>query len=184
MVNSGKIMCPTITVWIIFMVNFTLYYYGIIDFNYGILHEKTDGSFWFLFFSLIIISLIELIASILVTISLETKNQCLYLIGLIMILIFDVLFTIYIIMIGIKSYDNIDNIDNFNNIKSYKEYPKNGIFIFNIIVQILIEWSQFGVLIAYFNKVKLSFNQSYLNPGFITGLPNQMLPSETAEEPI
>ena len=173
--NSGKIMCPTITVWIIFMVNFSLYYYGIIDLNYDNIPDKTDGYFWFLFFSLIIISLIELIASILVTISLETKNQRLYLIGLIMILIFDVLFTIYIIIISINSYGKI---------QSYKEYPKKGIFIFNIIIQILMEWSQFGVLIAYFKKVKLSFNQSYLNPGFISGSPNQILSSETAEEPI
>ena len=187
--TSRKLICPIIAVWVIFILNlFINYFYfitlkqNIFDFHenyYGYIryngYNRYSGYRGFIFFSLLINFLIELTASILISLSFEKKKQRLYLIGLIMSLIFCIYMTIFYIIAFINEYKNIINY--------YRETEKR-LFIFNNIFQILLQWSQFGVLIIYFNKVKQSFNQSYLNPVLITDFPNQIQPREYAEEPI
>ena len=178
--TSEKIICPVITVWVLFIANLFFYYLkmlvAIISIFVGGGKGFLEASYEkFEFFSLLINFLIELTASILVSLSFEKKKQRLYLIGLIMSLIFCIYMTIFYIIAFINEYKNIINY--------YRETEKR-LFIFNNIFQILLQWSQFGVLIIYFNKVKQSFNQSYLNPVLITDFPNQIQPREYAEEPI
>ena len=181
--TSRKIICPIITVWVIFILNLFLNYFYVFTFRENIFdiknkyyihdrYSRYSGYNGFAFFSLLINCLIELIASILVSLSFEKKKQRLYLIGLIMSLIFAIYMTISFIIACVREYKNISSYDN------YYTKTEKGIFIFNEIFQILMNWSQFGVLILYFNKVKQSFNKSYLNPVLITDFPNQIQPSE------
>ena len=56
---------------------------------------------------------------------------------------------------------------------SYYYYDENSrgmkaTFIFNKLFQILIQWSQSGVLLLYFKKVKSSFTQSDLSQDFVS----------------
>ena len=102
---------------------------------------------------------IELISSILVTISFEKKKYCLYLSGLIMSLIFDIFMTIFIIIHIIIDY-----------------YYYNAIFLISRILLILIEWSLFTVLMIYNKRVKSLFNKSYLYPSFLNGFQNEITP--------
>ena len=151
--SSEKMMCPTITVWIVFVVNLVLFYSIFImgDYRY---YRYYRIYYVFQFFLLIINCLIELISSILVTISFEKKKYCLYLSGLIMSLIFDIFMTIFIIMSII-----------------YRE-----ILIISDILLILIEWSLFTVLMIYNKRVKSLFNKSYLYPSFLNGFQNEITP--------
>ena len=149
--SSEKMMCPTITVWIVFVVNLVLFYSIFImgDYRY---YRYYRIYYVFQFFLLIINCLIELISSILVTISFEKKKYCLYLSGLIMSLIFDIFMTIFIIMSII-----------------YRE-----ILIISDILLILIEWSLFTVLMIYNKRVKSLFNKSYIYPSFLNGFQNEI----------
>ena len=70
--TSEKIICPSFTVWIIFITNLVLFYSNLINGNY-IYYEYYKYSA-FQFFSLLINCIIELISSVLVTISFEKKN--------------------------------------------------------------------------------------------------------------
>ena len=146
--SSEKIMCPTITVWVVFVMNLISYY------SYLIIEDYIYYRFYkyaFIFFSLLINCLIELISSILVTISFERKKYCLYLSGLIMSLIFDIFITIFIIIIYIKEILSI-----------------------KFVLLILIEWSLFTVLMIYNKRVKSLFNKSYLYPSFLDGFQNEL----------
>ena len=154
--TSEKIMCPTFTVWIIFITNLVLFYSNLINGEY--IYYKYYKYYPFRFFSLLINCIIELIASILVTISFEKKKYCLYLSGLIMSLIFDIFMTIFIIIISIRIYDDY--------------YA--GYFIISRIFVILIEWSLFTVLMIYNKRVKSLFNKSYLYPSFLNGFQNEI----------
>ena len=148
--SSEKIMCPTITVWIVFVVNLVLFYSIFImgDYRY---YRFYRFYYVFQFFLLIINCLIELISSILVTISFEKKKYCLYLSGLIMSLIFDIFMTIFIIII----------------------YSRDILIISGILL-IIIEWSLFTVLMIYNKRVKSLFNKSYLYPSFLNGFQNEI----------
>ena len=121
--------------------------------------------------SLIINCIIEFTSSILVTLSLEMQNKRLYLIGIILSLIFNIYMTIYFSAVGAHDYKLLFNTEN-----PTVKYPDfrggKGAFIFNMIFHILIQWIQSGVLIAYFNKVKSSFNKPYLNPVFTQDSPD------------
>ena len=163
---NGKIVCPTVTVWVVFILNFFFHYYKYI----AILSIKpidrsnsiTDifsGFNGFLFFSLLINCLIHLAASILVTMSFEKKIQRFYTIGLIMTVVFDVYMTVYFIIYCTKNYNS-------------PKIKLKGIFIFDTIFQILMQWSQFGILMLYLNKVKSSFSNSYLNSGLVSDSSN------------
>ena len=161
--NSGKIICPTITVWIIFIINFILIYY-LLFFKDEISEEqnkqKSPKEIRFDRFetsSLIINFIIELTASILVTISFENKKFLFYLIGIFMSLIFEIYTTTYIV---IKKMNDSGN-----------KTPEG---IFNMIIEILIEWSQLTVLIIYYKRVKSSFNISYLNPNLVNNNDNEI----------
>jgi len=144
--TSEKIMCPTFTVWIIFITNLVLFYSNLINGEY--IYYKYYKYYPFQFFSLLINCIIELIASILVTISFEKKKYCLYLSGLIMSLIFDIFMTIIIIIII---------------------YRKT--FLINDILLILIEWSLFTVLMIYNKRVKLLFKETN---SFLNDFPNEI----------
>ena len=175
--TSEKIICPAITVWVLFIANLFFNYLKMIAIIFSSIFDyrkyALETSYEkFEFSSLLINCLIELIVSILVSLSFEKKKQRLYLIGLIMSLIFAIYMTISFIIACVREYKNISSYDN------YYTKTEKGIFIFNEIFQILMNWSQFGVLILYFNKVKQSFNKSYLNPVLITDFPNQIQPSE------
>ena len=151
--SSEKIMCPTITVWIVFVVNLVSFYsiFIVDDYDYDYRYYRYYGYYRyyaFEFFSSIINFLIELIASILVTISFEKKKYCLYLSGLIMSLIFDIFMTIIIIIII---------------------YRKT--FLINDILLILIEWSLFTVLMIYNKRVKLLFKETN---SFLNDFPNEI----------
>ena len=84
-----------------------------------------------------------------------------------MSLIFGIYMTIFFIIAFIRDYKII--------FQYYKDYYFNGsnfremiaTSIFNYLFQILVQWSQFGVLMIYFSKVKQSFNQSDLSPGLV-----------------
>ena len=148
--SSEKIMCPTITVWVVFIANLVSFY------SYLIINDRLYYRIYkyaFEFFSLLINCLIELISSILVTISFEKKKYCLYLSGLIMSLIFDIFMTIFIIIKIIYS---------------------RGYFLISGILLILIEWSLFTVLMIYNKRVKSLFNKSYLYPSFLNGFQNDI----------
>ena len=147
--TSEKIMCPTFTVWIIFITNLVLFYSNLINGEY--IYYKYYKYYPFQFFSLLINCIIELIASILVTISFEKKKYCLYLSGLIMSLIFDIFMTIFIIII----------------------YSRDILIISGILL-IIIEWSLFTVLMIYNKRVKSLFNKSYLYPSFLNGFQNEV----------
>ena len=180
--TSRKIICPIITVWVIFILNLFLNYIYLINIRPNIFdfHEnyyyyyfrrydensRYSGYNGFIFFSFLINFSIELAASIFISLSFEKKKQRLYIIGLIMSLIFGLYMTTLRTIFLIKNY------------KYYDTEPEKGLFIFNNIFKILLQWSQFGVLIIYFNKVKQSFNQSYLNPVLITDFPNQIQQKE------
>ena len=103
----------------------------------------------FAFFSLLINFLIEVIASILVTISFENKKFRLYFIGLIMSLVFDIYITVYI-FVGEEEF-----------------YYRRSKRLFNANLIALIEWTYFVVLMIYYKRVKALFNKSYLNPNLI-----------------
>ena len=146
--SSEKIMCPTITVWVVFVANLVSFY------SYLIISDRLYYRFYkyaFEFFSLLINCLIELISSILVTISFEKKKYCFYLSGLIMSLIFDIFMTIFIIII----------------------YSRDILIISGILL-IIIEWSLFTVLMIYNKRVKSLFNKSYLYPSFLNGFQNEI----------
>ena len=146
--SSEKIICPTITVWVVFVANLVSFY------SYLIISDRLYYRFYkyaFEFFSLLINCLIELISSILVTISFEKKKYCFYLSGLIMSLIFDIFMTIFIIII----------------------YSRDILIISGILL-IIIEWSLFTVLMIYNKRVKSLFNKSYLYPSFLNGFQNEI----------
>jgi len=130
--------------------------------------------------------IIELIASIIVTHSFKTKKKSLYIIGLIISIIFDICMTTYIIIIFKEQYYNL--FGRFENIPDFDKNIKNIVrirrkFIFNMIFHILIQWIQPGVLIAYYNKVKTSFDQPDLSPVLIDDCPSQITPTENGETP-
>ena len=145
--------------------------------NYYNFYGNMESYINFIFSSLIINCVIELIASILVSLSLEMRKFRLYLIGLIMSLIFDIYMTTYIIISSSKEFEIFFKYEDIYNQAGLK-FKGKGSYIFNIIFQILIQWIQSVVLIIYFKKVKQSFNKSYLNPVLITDVPNQIQPSE------
>ena len=157
--NSQKIICPIITVWILLALNCLLFYsYLIYIFSIIKGFDGLDGYTWFIILSLLINFLIELIASILVTISFENKKFRLYLIGLIMSLVFDIYITVYIFVVGEGRY-----------------YYRGKIRItFNTVLLALIEWTIFIVLIIYYKRVKSLFNKTYLNPSLINDFPSEI----------
>ena len=170
--TSEKIICPVITVWVLFIANLFFYYLkmlvAIISIFVGGGKGFLEASYEkFEFFSLLINFLIELTASILVSLSFEKKKQRLYLIGLIMSLIFDIYMTIFFIISFMREYKNIINYytEYYFNSSIYREMIATSIF--TNLFQMLMQWSQFGVLMIYLSKVKQSFNQSDLSPGLV-----------------
>ena len=165
--TNGKIVCPTVTVWVVFIINFFFNYVNAIFsitplniYRYIYSEDQFSGFNGFIFFSLLINCLIHLAASILVTMSFEKKSQRFYTIGLIMTVILDIYMTVYFITYCVKSYN------------SYYYYKLRGRYIFDTIFQILMQWSQFGILMLYLNKVKSSFSNSYLNSGLVSDSSN------------
>ena len=149
--SSQKIICPIITCWVLLALNCFLFYFQLIiniDYRYEIFDSFSSYE-WFVFFSLLINFLLEVIASILVTISFENKKFRLYFIGLIMSLVFDIYITVYIFV----------GEDVFYYIR------RRGIF--NAILIALIEWTFFVVLMIYYKRVKALFNKSYINSNLI-----------------
>ena len=149
--SSQKIICPIITCWVLLALNCFLFYFQLII-NIGYRYEIFDSfrSYeWFVFFSLLINFLLEVIASILVTISFENKKFRLYFIGLIMSLVFDIYITVYI-FVGEDVF-----------------YYRSSRRIFNAILIALIEWTFFVVLMIYYKRVKALFNKSYINSNLI-----------------
>ena len=150
MYDSEKIKCPIYTVWIVFILN--IYFT-----NQYILESVADifGTYIFLFLLLISIISIDLIASILVTLSFEKKKYCFYLTGLIMVSIFNLLMTIAILMYG-------------GNEKRSEKISYALLFT----AQISMLWSQTIILYIYNKRVKSSFEKhSYLNTNLINELP-------------
>ena len=146
--NSENIKCPMFTVWIIFVSNIFF-----IDSYINVRFLKRDILF---IIALIIIILIDLMASIFVTISFEKNKFCFYLTGLIMASISSILMTIVIIM------------------------TRENILI--IIYRIIIEWSQLIVLLIYMKNVRLSFTNSHLNDNLISEFPKETLPLRQTKE--
>ena len=176
--TSEHIICPSITVWMIFLFNIYFNYYFIFSIG-GIIFQKDSDSkdidmpsFRFMFSSLLINFFIELVASILVSLSFEKKNKRFYIIGLIMILVFDILMTIYIIISWIKFYKI------FSLLLGKESKELNVPLALNRIFLLLINWIKFGVLMLYFNKVKSSLNNSDSSQGLISDFPNQIQPNE------
>ena len=195
--SSKNIKCPIITVWFLFTFNFFFNYFNVFFLGsnshskkgiYDFYMSLSEGYIKFAFFSLIINCVIELIASIIVTYSFKTKKNLLYIIGLIISIIFDICMTTYIIIIFKEQYyylfGRFENIPDFyKNNKNIVRYKRK--FIFNMISHIVIQWSQPGVLIAYYNKVKTSFDQPDLSPVLINDYdcPSQITPTENGETP-
>ena len=173
--TSEKIICPAITVWVLFIANLFFNYLKMIAIIFSSIFDyrkyALETSYEkFEFSSLLINCLIELIVSILVSLSFEKKKQRLYLIGLIMSLIFAIYMTIFFIIACVREYKNISKYYYYRPDDNYGELKAT--IIFNNIFQILMNWSQFGVLILYFNKVKSSFNLLNLSSNFIDNVNN------------
>ena len=193
--SSKNIKCPIITVWFLFTFNFFYNYINVFFLGSNLNTKKgifnfyfslSEGYIKFAFFSLIINCVIELIASIIVTISFKTKKSRLYIIGFIISLIFVICMTTYIIIIFKEQYYNLfgqfeNNPDFYKNNKNIIRYKRK--FIFNMIFHLLIQWSQPGIFIVYYNKVKTSFDQPDLSPVLINDCPSQITPTENGETP-
>ena len=74
--NQEKIICPLVTVWIVFIINYILFS------DDGFIHYKR------IFLPSLLIIIYNLIFSIFITLSIEKNIYCLYLTGLIMSIIF------------------------------------------------------------------------------------------------
>ena len=176
--TSEYIICPSITVWSIFIINIFFNYISMITVGINIFQYNSYGYnrygelmpyYRFIFSSLLINFLIELVASILVSLSFEKKNKRFYIIGLIMTLVFAIYMTVYFIITWVQDYKSIS--------LRYRDQMKVPLAL-NRIIQILIEWSKFGVLMLYFNKIKSAFNNSESSQGLISDFPNQIQPNE------
>ena len=94
-----KIICPIVTVWVLFLLNIIIYKNG--DFLYYYDHEyyyynnHRLGAFPIIFYLFIFFGLLAI--GVVITLSIEKNNYKLYFIGFIMSIIFEILTTIGII---------------------------------------------------------------------------------------
>ena len=146
------------TVWIVFILNIYFTNHYLLKESFG-----KDPLDYALFLPILLtIILIDLIASIFVTVSFENKNYYFYLTGLIMASIFNLLNTIILLI-----YDGAKDSENY----------KKTIRFLILIVQIIMIWSQTIILIIYCKSVKSLFNNpSYLNANLINKLPKESQP--------
>ena len=158
--QSGKkkdiIICPIISAWVSFTFKI------IIDIAFFILaldglkklREKYNG-----YYAALIIDITgSLVASILVTLSFQKNNYCLYKIGFIIALVLAISTTI-IISTFLGSY----------------------IVLPVLIVPAGIEWSLFIVQMLYNNKTKSSFLESEFNFNFLNNAPQAIQPQVLVE---
>ena len=142
MENSEKIKCPMFAVWVNFLLNFYIMDFHILE-KYD--HDKRDKKLYIILVTLLIILIIiQLIASILITLSFEKNKYSFYLTGLIMSSVFSAFMTGIII-------------------KFVYEY-----LIIKICL-IITEWGQLVALLLYNNLVRKSFKNYNLNNNLIIG---------------
>ena len=142
MENSEKIKCPMFAVWVNFLLNFYIMDFHILE-KYD--HDKRDKKLYIILVTLLIILIIiQLIASILITLSFEKNKYSFYLTGLIMSSVFSAFMTGIII-------------------KFVYEYLIIKIYL------IITEWGQLVALLLYNNLVRKSFKNYNLNNNLIIG---------------
>ena len=97
-----------------------------------IIYKEID---FFLILIMIILHIFLLVISVLITISIERKNYRLYFISIILTIVYEIIITIFLLLILIFTINNV--------------YP-----IFLFIFSVLSEWTLLLVLLLYKNRVK------------------------------
>ena len=119
--NLKKVICPIVTVWILFFMNLMFF----LDYDLFYIYFNRITGLFLIFYLFIILCLF--IIAILITISIERNKYRLYFIGFIMSIIFEAIVTIGLFIIFLN---------------------KSKYFVFYLIL-LLIEWTLFIVLISY-----------------------------------
>ncbi len=126
--NNKTIICPIVTIWIIFLIN-------LIDLNSYIYDRYRYYILSIFFLNYLLSTLLLLVIGILITLGIERGKNKLYHIGFIITIIYTIIQIIYIILLFINN-------------------PKKLRYIITLLIYLLLDLIPFIVLLLYRKKVQ------------------------------